>query len=269
MTDSDSTSEYSPADPSVEVAWIGHSTALIEAGGHRVMTDPLLTRRVAHLRRRRSLPAPDVEEVDMVVLSHAHMDHLHLPSLKRFGPGTKFITPRGSGVLLRKAGFTEVTEVEVGDQIESGPVVVEAVRAAHKSGRGPHSRVEAQPIGYVVETYGTRVYFAGDTDLFEGMADLSDIDVALLPIWGWGQSIGNGHLDPARAVEATGLIRPRIVVPIHWGTYAPEDGRRRLPRWFEEPGELFEDELSRSHSWTRLELLEPAESISVSSELGD
>jgi L-ascorbate metabolism protein UlaG (beta-lactamase superfamily) len=71
------------------------------------------------------------------------------------------------------------------------------------------------------------------------MATLTDIDIALLPIWGWGSSLGTGHLDPTRAATATQLIRPDIVVPIHWGTYAPEDARRHLPRWFDSPPEQF------------------------------
>ena len=72
--------------------------------------------------------------------------------------------------------------MRVGARIESGPVTVEVVRAAHKHGRGPHSRVSAEPVGFVVAGSGRRVYFPGDTDLFDEMADLGDIDVALLPI---------------------------------------------------------------------------------------
>ena len=108
----------------------------------------------------------------------------------------------------------------------------------------------ARPVGYVVNGAGRRFYFPGDTDLFDEMADLGDIDVALLPIWGWGSTLGVGHLDPTRAATATGLIRPSIVVPIHWGTYAPEDGRRQLPTWFEQPPEQFEQALTDARSTT-------------------
>jgi L-ascorbate metabolism protein UlaG (beta-lactamase superfamily) len=71
------------------------------------------------------------------------------------------------------------------------------------------------------------VYFAGDTDLFPAMADLGKIDVALLPVAGWGPRLPAGHLDPARAVQALELIDPRIAIPIHWGTYAPWRPPRR------------------------------------------
>ena len=86
------------------------------------------------------------------------------------------------------------------------------------------------------------MYFAGDTDLFDGMSSLApDLDVALLPIWGWGPSIGPGHLDPHRAAEAVQLLRPRTAVPIHWGTYYPATASRSAP-FLREPPALFEAE---------------------------
>lgn len=249
----------------MQVHWIGHATALIEVGGHRILTDPLLTRRVAHLRRRRELPPSDVAEVDTVLISHAHLDHLHLPSLRSIRPDARCVTPLGTGRLLRAAGFTDVTEVRVGDTVhlDGSLVTADVVPAAHKHGRGPHSRVSAPPVGYVIGGEGRRVYFPGDTDLFDEMAGLRDIDVALLPIWGWGSTLGVGHLDPTRAASATELIRPGIVVPIHWGTYAPEDARRRLPTWFDTPPELFAAALDEADLSSRLRLLQPGESVTV------
>jgi L-ascorbate metabolism protein UlaG (beta-lactamase superfamily) len=65
------------------------------------------------------------------------------------------------------------------------------------------------------------VYFAGDTDLFEGMGELrGTVDVALLPVWGWGPSVGEGHLDPERAAQAAAMIDPKLAILIHWGTFA-------------------------------------------------
>jgi L-ascorbate metabolism protein UlaG (beta-lactamase superfamily) len=249
----------------MRVQWVGHATTLIEVGGLRILTDPLLTRRVAHLRRRRATPTPDVADVDTVLLSHAHLDHLHLPSLRRVRPTARLLTPVGTGRLLRSAGFADVTEVRVGDTIalDGTSVTAEVVPAAHKHGRGPHSRVTAPPVGYVVGGEGRRVYFPGDTDLFDDMALLTDVDLALLPIWGWGSTLGTGHLDPTRAATATGLIQPRIVVPIHWGTYAPEDGRRLLPHWFDSPPEQFEAALTDAGSSQRLRLLQPGEAVNV------
>jgi L-ascorbate metabolism protein UlaG (beta-lactamase superfamily) len=247
----------------MEVTWIGHATALLDFDGYRVITDPLMTARVAHLRRRRPLPSPDFYDVDLILLSHVHVDHLHLRSLERLRPTAKVLTPQGSGRLLRKAGFADVTEIVVGDEIDSGPITVEVVPAAHKRGRGPHSRVSADPVGFVVSGGGRRVYFPGDTDLFDGMADLGDIDLALLPIWGWGSTLGEGHLDPKRAAEATRIIQPELLLPIHWGTYAPEDGRRRLPTWFDQPPEDLRTELAAIDELHRLRLVEPGGTVTV------
>jgi L-ascorbate metabolism protein UlaG (beta-lactamase superfamily) len=249
----------------MELTWVGHATALIDFDGYRVLTDPLMTKRVAHLRRRRPAPAPETFDVDLVLLSHVHVDHLHLPSLKRLRPTARVLTPTGSGRLLRKAGFTQVTEIDVGDRVECGPVTVEVVPAVHKRGRGPHSRVSADPAGFIVEGAGRRVYFPGDTDLFDEMADFGNIDVALLPIWGWGSTLGEGHLNPQRAAMATQLIRPELLLPIHWGTYAPEEGRRRLPPWFGTPPTELQTELETIDELHRLRLVEPGDSITVTS----
>ena len=101
---------------------------------------------------------------------------------------------------------TEVAGVEV--------LAVEAVHDRHRLRIGLH----ADTLGFVV---GGTVYFAGDTDLFDGMADLAGIEVALIPVWGWGPSLGHGHLDPEAAARAAALLQPRIAVPIHWGTFFP------------------------------------------------
>src|SRR5262249_62274960 len=93
---------------------------------------------------------------------------------------------------------------------------------AHAARRLPGA--PADGLGFVLEG----VYFAGDTDLFDGMADIGAVglDVALLPIWGWGPRLPRGHLDPERAAEATRLLAPRVVIPIHWGTYLRVGMRR-------------------------------------------
>jgi L-ascorbate metabolism protein UlaG (beta-lactamase superfamily) len=103
-----------------------------------------------------------------------------------------------------------------------GGVCVTATEADHDARRMPWA--PADGLGFVVD----RVYFAGDTDLFDGMAAIGarGLDVALLPIWGWGPRLPPGHLDPQRAAEATRLLAPRTVIPIHWGTYLRAGMRR-------------------------------------------
>lgn len=209
--------------------WLGHSTVLLELDGVRLLTDPLLRARVLHLRRAAPLELGGLESLDAVLLSHLHHDHLDLPSLRRVGRATPVIAPGGAGALLAQRGFT-VTELSAGESTSVGSVAVRAVRAVHDGRRAFGTRAEA--VGYVLEA-SRSVYFAGDTDLYPEMAELAPgVDVALLPIWGWGPRLGEGHLDPRRAAEALALVRPRIAVPIHWGTYYPVTSTRRAPPAF-------------------------------------
>jgi L-ascorbate metabolism protein UlaG (beta-lactamase superfamily) len=113
-----------------------------------------------------------------------------------------------------------------GDEVRVGAVGVRATHAEHAPGRRPFD-AGAPALGYLLSG-SARVYFAGDTDLFEGMSELApDLDVALLPIAGWGPRTPAGHLDPLRAAQALALLRPRTAVPIHWGTYRRLGLRRR------------------------------------------
>lgn len=244
------------------LTWVGHASAVVDVGGHRVLTDPLLRRRVAHLRRRVEPVEPGLADgVDLVLISHAHMDHLHLPSLKQIAPDVPIVAPRGTGRLLARAGRRRVHEVLAGDRIEVGDVRIDVIPALHPGGRGPHTRLAADPIGFVVEIDGFRTYFAGDTDLFDEMSRLGPIDLALLPIWGWGRTIGVGHLDPERAVEAAALIRPGLVVPVHWGTFSPEDFRRRRPEWLETPGDEYVRAVARRAPDLTSVVLQPGASM--------
>jgi L-ascorbate metabolism protein UlaG (beta-lactamase superfamily) len=204
--------------------WIGHSTVLVELDGVRLLTDPLLRERIVMLRRSVPLDPRSLENLDAVLISHLHYDHLDLASLRRLQSPGSILVPRGAGPLLRRRFSAPVHELESGDELEVGSLRVKAVHAEHKSARLFGKKTEA--LGYVVS--GTRkVYFLGDTDLFPALADVApEADVALIPIWGWGPSLGTGHLDPWRAAEALALIRPRIAVPIHWGTYYPVTSRK-------------------------------------------
>lgn len=154
--------------------------------------------------------------MDAALVSHVHYDHFDRPSLRRLGTDVAVVVPRGSRRLLR--GFANVLEVEVGDEVPIGPVRVRATPAEHASSR---LTVRSAPsLGYVVSG-SRRVYFAGDTDVFQAMASLSgSLDLALLPVAGWGPKVGPGHLDPMRAAQAARLLSPRLAVPIHWGTYS-------------------------------------------------
>jgi L-ascorbate metabolism protein UlaG (beta-lactamase superfamily) len=204
------------ADPA-RLLYVGHATVLLELGGARLLTDPVLRSRVLHLRRRVPLVPESLAGLTATLVSHAHYDHLDLWSLRSLGRDVPVVVPRGAGRLLR--GFADVRELSVGEEIAFGAVSVRATPAVHESGRLLHRASPA--LGYVISG-PRRVYFPGDTDLFDGMAALADsLDVALLPVAGWGSKVGAGHLDPLRAAQAARLLQPRIAVPIHWGTLSP------------------------------------------------
>jgi L-ascorbate metabolism protein UlaG (beta-lactamase superfamily) len=194
---------------------------LVDLDGTRLLTDPVLRNRVAHLRRRGRADPAQYTNIDAVLISHLHFDHLDLPSLERLGHGTQLVVPRGGGGLLRRRGFQQVAEVEAGDDIQIGSLRVCPTYAEHDGLRLPFFGTGALTLGYMI-TGGCRIYFAGDTDLFSSMAEIGrSLDIALVPIWGWGPSAGRGHLNPRRAAEALRFLRPLLAVPIHWGTYAP------------------------------------------------
>ena len=224
------------AGPSVSVDFIGHAATVIELDGLRVLTDPATRARIGPLRR--VVPVPDrrrLAGIDVVLVSHLHWDHLDLPSLRALGSHVSIVAPNGSGDWLRAAGFSDVRELLPGETIKLGGVRIDGVPARH-SGFRPPLGPAAGTLGFVLRG-SQSVYFAGDTDLFPAMADLADtVDLALLPVWGWGPMLGRGrHLDPLTAVEALRLIRPRAVVPIHWGTYWPHAMGRVYPERLVDP----------------------------------
>ncbi len=252
------------APPRASIRYVGHGTVLVDLDGVRLLTDPLLRNRVAHLRRAVKVDPAALRGVDAVLISHLHYDHLDLPSLQRLGREMPVVAPRGAGALIRrKAGVKNVLELSVGEQIEVGAVTVRATKADHETGRLPLG-TKADPLGYVIEGAGRSVYFAGDTDLFDEMADLSPVDVALLPIWGWGPTMGPGHLDPTRAAQAASLLRARTAIPIHWGTYYPIHlGMHGPPGFLTTPPSLFEEALRRHASETTARILSPGEQTEI------
>jgi L-ascorbate metabolism protein UlaG (beta-lactamase superfamily) len=199
------------------LTWLGHSTVVIDVDGTRLVTDPVLRRRVWHLRRETAVDSRLLGTLDGILVSHAHFDHLDHASLRRLDRSLPVVVPKGLGRLLRRWGFVRVREVNAGDELEVGGLALRVTRAQHESSRWPLTPRSAS-LGYVSEG-STSIYFAGDTDLFGDMAHLGPLDVALLPVSGWGSRLPAGHLDASRAADALRLLRPKIAVPVHWGTF--------------------------------------------------
>jgi len=165
------------------------------------------------------------------------------------------ICPVEARRVVARAGLRH-TVLTAGGGERVGPITVEATDADH-DGRRWGLFGDPGSLGYVVRSGSTAVYFAGDTGLFAGMADLTAIDVALVPVAGWGPRLGPGHLGPREAAEATAMIAPAVAIPVHWGTLErigmrTEGGRDR-------PAREFAEHLAELAPDVRSELLHPGE----------
>lgn len=249
--------------PHARLTFLGHSTVLIEVDDLRILTDPVLRDGLGPVRRQVAAVLPELfADLDAVFISHGHRDHLDVPSLRRIPGHPTVIVPRGLGRTLARLDLGPVEEVVAGDRLRIDRVGLEITHAEHSGRRTPFGP-DAPALGCLVEGSAS-VWFPGDTDLFPGMAELAGrLDVALLPVWGWGPTIGPGHLDPARAAEAAALLRPRLAIPIHWGTLYPAGLRRLHGRPFDEPGPTFAREVARRAPGVAVGLLQPGDWVEL------
>jgi L-ascorbate metabolism protein UlaG (beta-lactamase superfamily) len=244
------------------IVFLGHATVLIELDGVVLLADPLLRGRVLHLRRQVApVDRALVANPSAVLISHLHQDHLDLPSLRHLGVDTPMVVPAGAGAWLGERGFTRVSELSIGEQTSVEALAVTAVEARHDGGRRPGGP-QAQAMGYLVR--GSKsVYFAGDTELFDGMSRLADpppkLDVALLPVGGWGPTLGPGHLDPLDAARALLLLSPRVAIPIHWGTLLPMGFSRRFRARLGDPPRQFAEHAASLAPAVDVRILEPGQ----------
>ncbi len=246
----------------MRVTLVGHATVLIEMDGARILTDPLLRARRTFLRTGpRAVDPAWTERLDAVLITHFHGDHYDPGSLRLLDPQTPVVGPPGTAQRLRRLGRRAVTELRPGESTDIRGVTVRATEARH--GRMP-ARFRSVALGFLV-LGSERLYFAGDTDLFPGLADLAAerLDIALVPVGGWGPRLGAGHLDPLRAAEAVRLLRPRVAVPIHWGFLRPLGLGRLSPSYLTQPGASFERLAAKRAPNVEVRVLEPGEALEV------
>jgi L-ascorbate metabolism protein UlaG (beta-lactamase superfamily) len=245
------------------VTFLGHATTVIDMDGQRILTDPILRSRVGPLVRMRG-PVEEAHwrDTDVVLISHSHWDHLDYGSLAMLRPAVRLVVPRGMGRGLQRRGFQEVTEVEVGDVLHVGAVRIETVHAEHR-GFGPPVGGTERSVGYIIEGH-QRHYFAGDTAWFAGMADFERLDLALVPVWGWGPTAKpSEHLDPFGAARAVASFRPRYAVPIHWGTLHPVGFRWMRPSTRIDPPHQFAQLVRRMSPGTVVRVMPVGSTLQV------
>ena len=214
-----------PQTGTVALTWVGHATVMLTTPRLRVLTDPLLEQTLWGLPRARgaALDPGDVDDVGLILISHAHRDHLSLSTLRRMPRTATVVVPTRCAPLVAPLGFKNVVELGVGQDLDHADVRVTAVPARHSGARGLLDRRRRGVNGYVIRTGGRNVYFAGDTGYFAGFVEIQrrfSPDVALLPISGYQPApFRDEHLSPLDAAYAFEDLRARILIPITHGSF--------------------------------------------------
>lgn len=219
----------------LSITWIGHATLLLQLDGMSVITDPIFAARLFTIKRLAppGVALADLPRIDVVLISHNHLDHLDEPSVRALGPEVQYVTPLGLGAWFRERGLTQVTELDWWQDVElsarGGRVRITLVPAQHWSRRGMLDANLSLWGGFVIESATARCYFSGDTGYPAAFAEIGrrfpGIDYALLPIGAYAPRwfMRAQHIDPNEAVTAFGELQARKLVPMHWGTFRLSD----------------------------------------------
>lgn len=218
-------------DTGLHAAWLGHSTVLLKIDGYTILTDPILSERagigigpVTVGIKRLVAPAirfDQLPKIDLILLSHAHMDHFDLPTLRRLeGRQTAVITAASTSDLLRVNRYRQVTELRWGERARVGPVECLAFEVKHWGARF-HNDTYRGYNGYFLEAGGRRILFAGDTawtDSFRALRASRPVDLAIMPIGAYNPWIRN-HCTPEQAWRMGNEARTEFFIPVHHQTF--------------------------------------------------
>jgi L-ascorbate metabolism protein UlaG (beta-lactamase superfamily) len=214
-----------PATGCVRVTWVGHATFFLQFEGHSVVIDPNWARWHGFVKRQREpgLPLEAIPELDLVLVTHAHFDHLHKPSLRVLQSRQGIVVPRGSATLVKRLGFPAVHEVKVWDVLDFPDMRVIHTPSHHWGARYLHD-THRDYGGYLIEAGSKSVFHCGDSAWFDGFAEIGkrypNIDVALMPIGAYEAPSGRDvHLNPEEAVRAFAELGAKVMIPMHYGTF--------------------------------------------------
>lgn len=207
------------------ITYIGHATTLIHLDSVNVLTDPNFNTWCAITRRSRKagMRLKDLPRIDLVLISHAHRDHLDEWTLEQLPKDVPVLISTGNGHYLREWGFGGVREVAVWDTLRIAGIGITATPAQHSGARNSPTADFPAALGYVLQADKT-VYFAGDTALFSGFGEIGDrfqIDVALLPIGAYRPQwfMKRHHMGPQDVFGALEMLGAQEMIPIHWGSF--------------------------------------------------
>jgi L-ascorbate metabolism protein UlaG (beta-lactamase superfamily) len=224
-----------PPQSGLRATWLGHSTVLIEIDGLRVLIDPVWGPRASPSRiigpkRFQPVPVPlrALRDVDLVVISHDHYDHLDYPTIRQLVKATvPFVTSLGVGAHLERWGITaeRITELDWWETYRLGHsgLTVTAAPSQHFSGRGLKDRNATLWSSMVIRSAGHAVFFSGDTGLtteYSSIAErLGPFDLIMLEVGAFHPTWGDIHLGPDNAMRAHQLLGGGPFLPVHWGTF--------------------------------------------------
>ncbi|MGO0060102.1 MBL fold metallo-hydrolase [Brevibacillus fluminis] len=226
------------------ITWMGHSTFLIQMNGLAILTDPVWARRMGFAKRltEPGWPLAELPEIEIVVISHGHYDHLDFPTLRQLKGNPHFFVPVGLKRLFAKKGYANVTELSWWEAVQHKDLELHFVPAQHWTRRTPFDTNTSHWGGWVLRRAGETLYFVGDTGYFRGFAEIGsrfDIDIALVPIGAYEPEwfMGVSHMTPEEAVQGFLDMRAKTFIPMHYGAYrladdtGPEALARLLAAW--------------------------------------
>jgi L-ascorbate metabolism protein UlaG (beta-lactamase superfamily) len=229
------------SDAGVHAAWIGHSTVLLRVDGFTILTDPVFGARIGVGigpfvigMKRLIAPAVGLAKLpvpDLILLSHAHMDHLDRPSLRKLeNQATTVITAAGTSDLLRGKRYRSVHELRWDDSCQVGPAKVRAFEVKHWGAR-TRTDVHRGYNGYLIEAGRYRIVFGGDTaytDTFRKVRSSKPVDLAIMPIGAYDPWI-HAHCNPEQALEMANQAGAEFILPVHHQTFKLSSEPHREP----------------------------------------
>ncbi|MDD9938227.1 MAG: MBL fold metallo-hydrolase [Myxococcales bacterium] len=224
-----------PPASGLRVTWLGHSTLLVELDGATLLLDPVWGEYVAPFAyedARRFYPPPlafgELPELDGVLISHDHYDHLDYPTVVDLArTEVRFFVPLGVGAHLEHWGVPgdRITELDWWGEVEAGGVRLVMTPARHFSGRSLllTDRDCTLWAGWAIVGPEHRVFYSGDTAMFPGLAEigrrLGPFDVTMIEVGAYNQLWADVHLGPEQAVDAHRMLQGELMIPVHWGLF--------------------------------------------------